>query len=262
MWTNRRNRWVLGQSLVWLPLLVTCASAPFVQLLSTLRDGPWRLWWSAGLLGLGFLSYARLTWVLRAGRRAADFVTIGRFCLILVGMAGLFVFRVERIELWFCLVFGVSLDLVDGWVARRTGPTQEGAVLDMETDQLTTLFLALLAHDGSVRSGSESWIALAAAAFLVLPALKYAFAIALRNVPEANDPKPGGDNSRGRFICAVVLVGLLVATAPFFGESSLVRHLRLGLGVFLALLLSTSFSADLRKLGGRSATDASSARPS
>ena len=52
----------------------------------------------------------------------------------------------------------LALDLVDGWLARRFGPTPEGAIYDMEADQLTVLVLAYHA----VSQGLPVWV-------LVLP---------------------------------------------------------------------------------------------
>ena len=258
MWTLRRNQWVTLQSFLWLPLLALGALAPFLEILVPLREGSLRTGWSAGLLVLGLASYLHLARILGAGRTVADAITAGRFGLILAGAAGLFVLRVERIELWLLLVAGVTLDLVDGWAARRFGASEEGAVLDMETDQLTTLFLALLAHDRAVGVDASSWGALAGAAFLILPALKYAFALGLRNAPRANDPKPAGDNTRGRRICATVLVGLLVCTAPVLADSVAFERLRQVAAVALAALLASSFAGDLRHVMTARATKGAS----
>ena len=119
-------------------------------------------------------------------------------------------------------------------------------MLDMETDQLTTLFLALLAHERVVASDAPPWVALAGAAFLVLPALKYVFALALRKAPRVNDPKPSGDRTRARRTCAIVLTGLLLCTAPVFTESLVVERTRLLAGLVLAVLLAASFAGDVR----------------
>lgn len=252
VWAIERNRWVIQQAWIWMPVLALQAISSLGETGAALRQGGIWTGWSVGILVLALTSYVRLVLILRSGRTAADLVTMGRFALILVGMAGLFALRLERLALWFCLVLGVSLDLVDGWVARRFGASEEGSVLDMETDQLTTLCLGLLAHERLVAGGAPLWVALAACSFLLLPALKYGFALALRNAPRANEPNPSGNNSRARRICATVLVGLLVATLPVLGHDPRSQYVRSGVGVVLALLLCSSFWGDVRHVLARS----------
>ncbi len=82
-------------------------------------------------VGVIALSYGTLVAILRAGRRPADVVTIGRglglLATILLAVAG-------WPGWWFVALAIVLLDLVDGAVARRFGGSPQGAVLDMETD--------------------------------------------------------------------------------------------------------------------------------
>jgi phosphatidylglycerophosphate synthase len=94
------------------------------------------------------------------------------------------------------------LDLVDGWVARRTGTVSElGARFDMELDALLILVLSVL-----VCRSLGYWV-------LVLGIMRYAFVVAGRLRPYLTAPLPP---SRARKVVAAIQgVVLVVAAAPF-----------------------------------------------
>jgi phosphatidylglycerophosphate synthase len=226
--------WLRSQALGWLPVLVLCA------------------WWRADVFtapwpGVAAIvmaaAHVALVAVLRAGRRAADMVTLLRFA----GVAALLAFGGAAAadaawSFWCAATVVVLLDLVDGAVARRFGGSEAGAVLDMETDQCTVLTLSLLvvAHGGAVH-------------VLLLPALRYLFVLAMwfAGAP-AHEPKPkNGDNRRGRRVCAAVMVALLVALLPEMPP--LARDLATAVAV---LLLAWSFTDDARHLVGHLRTRA------
>jgi phosphatidylglycerophosphate synthase len=169
--------------------------------------------------------------ILRAGRRAADGVTIARFVGLLVAI---WLAEGGSPSAWLVAVAVVLLDLVDGAVARRFGGSPQGAVLDMETDQLTVLGLSMLV----VLGGGGVHV-------LLLPALRYLFVLWMWwAVAPAHEPKPvDGDNRRGRFVCACVMVALLVALWP-----ALPPLLGDAVTAVAALLLAWSFSGDARFL--------------
>jgi CDP-diacylglycerol--glycerol-3-phosphate 3-phosphatidyltransferase len=124
-----------------------------------------------------------------------------------------------------------AMDLVDGWIARRTGATDFGAVLDMEMDQLMVLALSLIALQ---IAGLPSWL-------LLFPGLRYLHLAALRlgRLPRI-DPKPkDGDNRRARLICAVVIVVLLSNLIPMGTDLP-----RLLLNAVALILLIWSFADD------------------
>ena len=154
--------------------------------------------------GLG-VSLLTLAMVLSVPRTIADWVTLARAVALVAGFAGPWWLGQLVWSVWLLLALAVAMDLVDGWIARRFGASERGAVFDMECDQLCVLALSLL-----VVAGGGSPHALA------LPAMRYAFVIAAWAAGiEANDPKPvEGDNRRGRLICAAVVIALLAATTP------------------------------------------------
>lgn len=217
--------WLLVQALAWTPWLL--ATAWFGA-----AERP--AWWAELQVAAMVVSYAALVLLLRAGRRAADVVTIGRFAVLLLAVV-----LADRGSgaAWWLAVAAVLGDLVDGAVARRLGGSPQGAVLDMEADQLTVLALASMV----VAGGGGSHV-------LVLPGLRYLFVLWMRaaSVP-AHDPKPkDGDNRRGRRVCAAVLVALLFALSPSVPRAAG----DVATGIAVALLL-WSFGDDAKFLLGR-----------
>ena len=165
--------------------------------------------------------------MLKAGRCAADAVTLIRAAALLPLIVA------EFPSAWACWLLAVAvalLDIVDGALARRLGPTPAGAVLDMETDQLTIATFALLL----VSAGSGPQV-------VALPLLRPAFVLGawFYNLPATN-PKPiDGDNRRGRRVCAVVMISLLAAMIP--GVTPWLRETLTGSAV---IVLAWSFSSD------------------
>lgn len=191
---------------------------------------PWRTWLACLLLA----SIVSLAVVLRVGRRLPDVVTLARGTGLLALVAVSFS---SPWSFWLLAVLLVLMDLADGALARRLGPTDAGAVLDMEMDQLTVATLALLV----VASGGAPHA-------LLLPMMRPAFVLAAwwHGLPATN-PKPvHGDNRRGRRICACVLVALLAALLP--GVPGWLRDGATGVAV---LLLVWSFSSDWQFLSQR-----------
>ncbi|MEO6597906.1 MAG: CDP-alcohol phosphatidyltransferase family protein [Planctomycetota bacterium] len=215
--------WLRIQAAVWLPGLAAVAWFDA-------QHWPWP--WVAVALTAMAASFATLVWVLRARRSVADIATMVRF-LGLLAVVGVGSQRFD-VWLWAAALVVVLLDAVDGALARRFGSSEEGAVLDMEADQMTVLGLAVLV----VHSGGAAHV-------LVLPALRYVFVLAMwwLGAP-AHDPKPvNGDNRRGRRVCATVLAALLIALWP--GIDALARDVVTAAAV---LLLAWSFGDDARFL--------------
>jgi phosphatidylglycerophosphate synthase len=155
--------------------------------------------------GIGMLiSYVSL-FALISACRPADWITLARAGLLALVLAASQPAGGLELLPWLACIGAVSADLLDGWVARRTGGSAAGAVLDMEADQAATLILAALAV---IACGVGAWA-------LLLPAFRYAFVLLswLCAWP-AHDPKPKGDNDRARAICAATMVLQLIALGP------------------------------------------------
>jgi phosphatidylglycerophosphate synthase len=107
---------------------------------------------------------------------------------------------------WTAVVAGTiaaGLDGVDGWLARRTGTiTPFGARFDMEVDALLILALAVLAWRWN-KAGA--WV-------LLSGLLRYLFVAA--GWVWAWMQGPLAPTRRGRVICVVQIVALIVAVAP------------------------------------------------
>lgn len=217
------QRWTFCQALGWTVILISAAGKLATEGSSS---------WIFALVGAAMLATLATLWIVaRVDGRIADFVTVVRFLgLLAVGYAAVAGGEIT-VGIWVGAVAVVLGDLADGWAARRFGGSEAGALLDMETDQLVTLGLALLVAGFT---GVGIWI-------LLLPGYKYLYALLLHIAGiAAHDPKPrDGDNSRGRIICAATMVLLLVALAPFVASS-----LGAAAGVLAVVLLGYSFGSD------------------
>ena len=216
---RRYRAWLAIEGVLGLLLcgvLACCLQGELVLVLSA-------VWILAGLAGLFVVG--------RGLRTTADALTLFRAGLVLAGPLALIWNGGLSWAIFFLFAVAASLDLVDGWLARRDGGTQQGAVYDMETDQML-VFAASVA--GVHTAGIGGWLLLA-------PALKYLYILFSEacGIP-TTDPKPQtGDNRRARAVCAmlvVILVGNLVPSMP-----AIVRSLASGIGLVLLVL---SFADD------------------
>jgi phosphatidylglycerophosphate synthase len=231
------RRWLLSQSVLWTAGLAAAAWGTIDA-----ADASAVLW---GVLVLAASSYPFLWRALGTGRTAADRVTLARFLGLLAFLA--LVARTNEVTWtsWLLAAAAVASDLLDGWTARRFGGSEAGAVLDMETDQLATLVLSVVA---AIVAGAGAWV-------LLLPAFRYAFALSMTALGlDPGDPRPvDGDNRRGRLVCASVMTLLLVCLAP-----PLAAPARFAASGAAVLLLGWSFASDAAHLVRRSTRRASS----
>jgi len=131
----------------------------------------------------------------------------------------------------------LSLDAVDGWLARRLGLASPfGARFDLEIDALMILILALLTWQ-SGRAGI--WV-------LAIGGMRYAFVALALIWPPARRPLP--PRWRRKAVCALIGVMLLIAILP---PTPLWLA---GAGAALALVSQlASFAVDLVWLAGHAA---------
>jgi phosphatidylglycerophosphate synthase len=230
--SNPLGIWSRLQALVWGAALV------WLALFSAPAGG--RFYVAAGACA----SIATLACVLRVPATPADAVTLLRALLLAMATCAPDWPGLDAFSTWILFAVAAMLDLVDGAVARRFGASDRGAVLDMEADQLSVLCLSC----SVVLGGGAPHV-------LLLPLMRYAFVLAAwcAALP-ANDPKPvDGDNHRGRLVCAVVVVALLLALLP--GTPRWTADVLTGSAV---LLLTWSFAGDWAFLFARRGREARS----
>ena len=165
----------------------------------------------------------------------ANRVTLGRAAFV-IPLAGLTIQApiISVIGYWWVILVAtvaMILDGVDGWVARRRGPTVFGARFDMELDSLLLLVLSVVVW----QSGKVGlWV-------MLIGALRYLFAVASWLRPSLAAELPA--SRRRKTICVVQGVVLLVCLGPIIPATmaSIVAF------VALAMLVS-SFVADVRWL--------------
>jgi phosphatidylglycerophosphate synthase len=128
----------------------------------------------------------------------------------------------------------LSLDGVDGWLARRSGLTSAfGARFDMEVDAALALLLSLLAlADGSVGP-----------VVLVLGLMRYGFVLASWFLPWMAAPLP--DRFGRKVVCVVQIAALIILQAPIVSGG---MALAVALGASAALIWS--FGRDILWLRG------------
>ena len=155
--------------------------------------------------------------------------------VIVALVAGLVVMPPHAVLAWTAVAAATTaaiLDGVDGWLARRKRmATPFGARFDMEVDALLILVLAILA-----------WRWTKAGAWVLLSGLlRYVFVAAGWMLPWMRGPL--APTRRGRVICVVQIVTLIVAIAPIVPTplSTLVA----GAGL---LILAYSFFVDTIRL--------------
>lgn len=128
-----------------------------------------------------------------------------------------------------------SLDLADGWLARRTGLASAfGARFDMEIDALLILVLSALVW----RQGlTGAWV-------LASGLMRYGFVAAALGLPWLDDPLP--PSRRRQAVCVVQIAALIVALAPIVPPA-----VSLLLAAGSLALLTWSFAVDVAWLAGK-----------
>jgi phosphatidylglycerophosphate synthase len=141
------------------------------------------------------------------GLGAANRVTLGRALLVLPVAAMVpWGTSLDTPAIWWVIgasTLALSLDGVDGWVARSTGTsTPLGARFDMELDAFLLLALSLLLW---LAGPLGPWV-------ILIGALRYLFVAAGWLWPALQGALP--ESMRRKTVCVVQGVGLLVALGP------------------------------------------------
>lgn len=128
-----------------------------------------------------------------------------------------------------------SLDLADGWLARRSGLASAfGARFDMEIDALLILVLAALVWR---QDKAGAWV-------LASGLMRYAFVAAAFALPWMNRALPA--SRRRQAVCVVQIAALIVALAPIVAAPASVA-----LSAGSLALLAWSFAVDVVWLAGK-----------
>ncbi len=129
-------------------------------------------------------------------------------------------------------LFALSLDGIDGWLARRSGLSSRfGARFDMEVDAALGLILALLVLQAD-KAGA--WV-------LLLGTMRYIFVAAGWLLPWLKGELPG--SMRRKTICVVQIGSLVVLMAPI-----VTPPLSMAIAAVATALLFWSFAIDIRWL--------------
>lgn len=140
-------------------------------------------------------------------RRWADRVTAVRVLLCVLLFAG---HALDPQAGWWKVgvaILIIVLDGVDGALARRYGPTERGAVFDMESDALYVTTLCGVAH---LYLGFGAWIFIAG----LLRPLYVCFWAVLLLFMEPPSPNRKGGSQRGRLTFLVLIISLITNLAP------------------------------------------------
>lgn len=154
------------------------------------------------VLGIGYLFVH-----IDGHRRWADRVTAVRVSLCVLLFAG---HALDPRPGWWKVgvaILIIVLDGVDGALARRHGPTERGAVFDMESDALYVITLCGVAH---LSLGCGRWIFIAG---LLRPLYVCLWAVLLLFV-EPPSPNRKGGSQRGRLTFLVLIISLITNLAP------------------------------------------------
>lgn len=165
----------------------------------------------------------------------ANLVTAFRACLVsLVGAAFLFFHDLAGSEavLWSLIavvVFALSLDGVDGFLARRSGlESRLGARFDMEVDALLILILSLAAL---LLGKAGLWV-------LLIGLMRYGFVAASWVLPQLNGEL--FPSFRRKLVCVLQIGSLCIILVPF-----ITPNYSIAIAAAALLALSYSFAVDV-----------------
>jgi CDP-diacylglycerol--glycerol-3-phosphate 3-phosphatidyltransferase len=176
-------------------------------------------------------------------RTAANGVTVAR--LLATPVLVLIVLRAT--PSWAALLFWAALagsDAVDGWLARRRGPSTSGAFLDPLADK----FMVLGALVAMAALGKFTWAPIALLAGREILITGYRVAVAKHGVSV-----PARWVGKAKTLVEFVTVGLVLLPVTWPSRLT-VSHVALWLAVLLAWTSGAQYLLDTRAAGRRPAT--------
>lgn len=226
----------------WLPRAHRELALGLLPLLVLLGGAGWALDLSVSFMCAAVLVYGALAAALalrwkhmHLGLGAANRVTLLRGALVAFVSGALVVPETLSSHAWlFAAVslVALSLDGVDGWVARRTGSASDfGARFDMELDALFILVLCLCMM---TLGKAGAWV-------VAIGAMRYAFVAAMPVWPWLRAPLP--ERWRRKAVCVLQVAVLLVCLMPVVEPGVAAPLLFLSLAV-----LTWSFAVDVHWL--------------
>lgn len=183
------------------------------------------------------LAFGYLFLLIRGHRRRADTVTMVRAILC----AALFATHaLDPRPTWGRVALAVLiivLDGVDGYIARRDGPTERGAVFDMESDAFFITTMCGVAH---VFLGVSAMV-------LVVAAMRPIYVITLAILRLfARSPSPNHAGTlRGRLVHVALVVALIADLSPLLSTAA-----KDVVSVAAAALILYSYAADVVRRPG------------
>jgi phosphatidylglycerophosphate synthase len=218
------HRWSLVMAVISVVVMAVWMVAP--ALLSPMG-------WSVALGVWALAGFGYLFVHIEGHRRWADRVTAVRVLLCVLLFAG---HALDPRAAWWkvCVaILIIVLDGVDGALARRHGPTERGAVFDMESDSFYVITMCGVAQ---LYLGLGAWIYVAG---LLRPLYVCMWAVLLLFVKPPSPNRKGG-SQRGRIVFLVLIISLITNLAPIipFGVKQVVSAVAVA-------LLCYSFSIDI-----------------
>lgn len=197
------HAWSLGMAIASLVAMAGWLLAP-----GALSPEAMTAAYSAWTLGAFGYLFARI----RGHRRLADVVTGVRVLLCVVLFAG---HALDPRAAWWKVAVATAiivLDAVDGAVARREGPTERGAVFDMESDAFYLVTMCGIAH---VYLGVHPLVFIIGA---LRPVYVCAWAVLVFFIEPPSPNRKG--SSLGRVIHLLTVIALIAALSPIFGPGA------------------------------------------
>jgi phosphatidylglycerophosphate synthase len=228
-WSGFYHRWSTTNSIA---AFIVCAA--FLTVVSP----PGSILLVAVFIATGLLAFLIGSRRIRRSFRLCDAITSVRSVLALGVLGWLFALEINQTTIgdWHAWMLTAVLiaaeisDLLDGYAARIAGPTEFGAVWDMENDVAFSLVLCFLAY---TYGGLGGWIVVSAL-------LRHGYYLTFRF---QSDPvgMPSSYKIFARSACAFQMIALISAIIPVLSIQQ-----KTGINALSIVFLLVSFGWDLR----------------